>query len=153
MASNFTDKLKSLEGVTDFECIVSSPVPEDEGVQGYNGKFKFRDLIMTYQQIVSANLTMNMLNVSFVYPTSKKQQKLKLLETLNSFNESRPAIKASLKNNSDKGFSVNFSMEFICPDEIINLSVVDSVVRVLSSSGSLLKGTFGRHGITLALKK
>ncbi|MCF6763397.1 MULTISPECIES: hypothetical protein [Pseudomonas] len=153
MGSNFTNQLKALEGVTNFEMSNTPAVEKNnEGVIAFSGTLKFRGLVLAFQQILSPSITMNMLNVSFMYPTGKKQQKIKILEALNSFNDARPALKSVLKSSGDKGFSVNFSMEFICSDELIGLSMVESLVKVLSSSGSLLKGTFGRHGITLALK-
>ncbi|MHC5133434.1 hypothetical protein ACYSTU_20085 [Pseudomonas glycinis] len=151
MNSKFIEMIESLDGVSDFSLLEAPKSVED--VTTARGRFSYNELKMGFQQIHSQSITMNILQASFRYNTTKKPQKTKILEALNSFNRTTPGIKGSLKEATDKSFSVVFTMEFICPDELINEQIISPSIKIIFSSGKMLKDTLGRHGISLAPKQ
>lgn len=151
MNSKFIEMIESLDGVSDFSLLEAPKSVED--VTTVRGKFSYNELKMGFQQIHSQSITMNILQASFRYNTTKKPQRTKILEALNSFNRTTPGIKGSLKEATEKSFSAVFTMEFICPDELINEQIISPSIKIIFSSGKMLKDTLGRHGISLASKQ
>lgn len=148
--SKLSDTIQALDGVTDFNLLDAT---SETKVDSSRATFKYNGLNLGFQQIISSNITMNILQTSFKFHVVKKVKKINLFEVVNSFNRTTPGVKASLRENSDSWFSVTFAMEFICPDELIGESILSPSITVLFSSGSMLKSMVGRHGITLAAKQ
>lgn len=68
---------------------------------------------------------------------------------VNAFNKSKIAMKACLSEVEKSHFDVNFSVEFICPDQSIVDDMIHPAVNVLRTCGRLLLMSLGSHGISI----
>ncbi len=111
--------------------------------------FKYGGVTFHCSQIQSPQFTVNKLEALFSFPTSKKQDRLKLLGAINSFNKSRVALKAVLDDVEKNEFQVVFSSEFMCPDDSIVDDMTHPIIRILKGSGNMLVNIAGGHGISI----
>lgn len=142
----------SLEKLSEFEM----GLEEDQVRKSNPGigeleifNFKSQGLMFKCTQIMSQILTVNKIEASFRFPTQRKQEKSKLYSAVNSFNETKVAMKAVLEKTEKDFFQVSFSVEFMCPDELIVDEIVHPSVKVLRTAGQLLLANLGAHGIAV----
>lgn len=140
------ERLSEYEGGIDEERISRSN-PGIGELEIFN--FKAQGLMFKCTQIMSQILTVNKIEASFRFPTQRKQEKNKLYSVVNSFNETRVAMKAVLEKVEKEFFQVSFSVEFMCPDELVVDEIVHPAVKVLRTAGQLLLSNLGAHGIAV----
>lgn len=112
-------------------------------------EFKLGAAVFHGLQIRTAVLTVNNISVSFRFHTAKKAERPKLYAMINSYNKSRVALKAVLGVVEKDYFEVKFSLEFMCPDDFLNDEIIHPAIKVLRTSGRLLLGSLGGHGIKI----
>ena len=142
---------KSLERISGYEATledqISRSTPEIGDLEVFN--FKVQGLIFKCTQIMAPILTVNKIEVSFRFPTQRKQEKSKLYSVINSFNETKVAMKAVLEKVEKDFFQVSFSIEFMCPDGLVVDEMLHPAVKVLRTGGQLLLANLGAHGIAV----
>ena len=144
---------QSLETMEGYEKVLrdSPPIthkdPDFAEVDVFN--FKLNGMIFKCTQISAALLTVNKIEVSFRFPTLKKQDKNNLHVAVNSYNKSKIGMKAVLDKLEKDFFQISFSVEFMCPDSIIVDEIIHPAVKVLRTGGKLFLANLGAHGITI----
>lgn len=150
MNTEIWKSIKRVEGIEDVTPEVERINEEMPGVGDYKGfHFKYRGVTFESSQIRAPIITVNKIQVSFSFPTQKKQDRAKLYAALNSFNKNNITMKAVLGNVDKDSFDVTFSSEFMCPDNVIVDEMIHPIIKVLRNSGTLLVNLLGGHGITL----
>ncbi len=150
MSTELWESVSRIKGVKDVSVEIERVNEEAPGIGDYKGfSFVYRDVTFESSQIRAPHITVNKLQVSFAFPTSKKQDRLALYGALNSFNKNNITMKAVLVNVTKENFGVMFSAEFMCPDSAIVDDMIHPVIKVLRNSGTLLVGLLGGHGISL----
>ncbi|MBV7571750.1 hypothetical protein KW846_03460 [Pseudomonas sp. PDM32] len=152
MSSKFRQSLMRLDGYQEIDQ--KSSKEKDEVIRSSGAgveeiDFKLGSAVYHSLQISTDTLTISIINVSFRFPTEKKSERSKLYSMINAYNKSRIALKAVLGDVQKEYFEVKFSVEFICPDVLLNDEIIHPAVKVLSTSGRLLLGSLGGHGITI----
>ena len=142
----------SLENISGYEAVleagqISKSTPGVGDLEVFN--FKSQGLIFKCTQIMAPILTVNKIEASFRYPTARKQEKNKIYSVVNSFNETKVAMKAVLEKVEKDFFQVSLSVEFMCPDGLIVDEMVHPAVKVLRTGGQLFLASLGAHGVTV----
>lgn len=152
MSSKLRQSLMRVDGYQEIEQELSKERDEiikSSGASVEEIDFKLGDAVFHSLQISTDNLTVNNISVSFRFPTAKKSERSKLYAMINSYNKSRIALKAVLGDVQKDYFEAKFSLEFICPDAFLNDEIIHPAIKVLKTSGRLLVGSLGGHGITI----
>lgn len=144
---NSIERLPGIEEVSPEIEKVNSSNPGVGDLVSFD--FKYGSITFHCSQIRSPQFTVNKLEALFSFPTSKKQDRLKLLGAINSFNKSRVALKAVLDGVEKDEFQVVFSTEFMCPDDSIVDGMIHPIIRILKGAGNMLANMVGGHGISI----
>lgn len=150
MITKLRQSLKAIAGYEDLTK--EGPGIENSALGGANidvFNFNLEGVTFKCTQIRAPILTVNMIEVSFRFPTLKKQDRNKLLGVVNSYNKTKVAMKAVLEEVEKEYFQISFSVEFMCPDDFIVDEIIHPAVKVLRTSGKLLLASLGGHGIAL----
>ncbi|QNT38660.1 hypothetical protein ICJ54_13800 [Pseudomonas asiatica] len=144
MSTELWKSISRIDGVKNVGVEVERVNEEAPGIGDYNGfSFDYRDVTFESSQIRAPRITVNKIQVSFVFPTFKKQDKAKLYAAINSFNKNNITMKAVLGGVARDTFEVTFSAEFMCPDTAIVDEMTHPIIKVLRNSGTLLVNLLG----------
>lgn len=150
MITKLREAIKSVSG---FEGIITEAESIDDidpnvaRVDIFN--FKLDGVLFKCTQIIGPLITVNMIDLSFRFPTTKKAERAKLYSLINSFNKTKIGMKSVLEEVDKDYFQVNFSVEFFCPDGNITIGMVHPSVKILRTSSRLMLASMGGHGIPL----
>lgn len=147
MASNLCSSLSRVEGFEVFDGDEAQQHSiESEAGRGELSAFRIGNIKFRAHQFKAKSLTISVIVTTFSFPAAKKLEKGKILSIINDFNMSKPGLKANLAKADGKGFAVNFSVDFIVPDELLVDEIVHPAVKLLRGSGRLLLDSFFESG-------
>ncbi|PIB51584.1 hypothetical protein AOA57_04330 [Pseudomonas sp. 2588-5] len=150
MSTVIRSSIERLSGIEEVSPEVEENNTSTSGVGDLvSFDFKYGGVTFHCSQIQTPQFTVNKLEALFSFPTSKKQDRLKLLGAINSFNKSRISLKAVLGDVEKDEFQVVFSAEFMCPDDSIVDVMIHPIIRILKGSGNMLVNMVGSHGVSI----
>jgi len=150
MSTVIRSSIERLSGIEEVSPEIEESNTSNPGVGDLvSFDFKYGGVTFHCSQIQTPQFTVNKLEALFSFPTSKKQDRLKLLGAINSFNRSRISLKAVLGDVEKDEFQVVFSAEFMCPDDSIVDVMIHPIIRILKGGGNMLVNMVGSHGVSI----